>query len=446
MSKAPIQPRVQSGVPWWLWAIMFVLGAGVLLAVINSLVPPDGDKFVTDANTAYKAMNQLEMEKAVNQLKKIPSKAAETKLLEGMLILLKNRPKLAVPILEEASKEASVRSKALSYLAQAHAKSGNRMKCVEVLREAVREDESNTYAVSLLGNQLFEMGALNESLSYLNVLIEKKTPEASTSSGLIGNILFDLDRYEEAVPYFINAIEGNPGDPTTGMSTLKLVQCYIKLGDFEKALKYVESAEDVPAKEAARAEALLATGDEKGAMQITEKAKMSMGIDVQVQKILARLALKNGKGKCEEVYPGLKDILATYTRDAEYYQLLTEIAKTLGKDDEAALFEQNATQLFDLKKQYTEKRLTVLDGLSDIEGRIAVGDLAAEAGLYEQARFWYGTAARIDSKTYGSPVTAKINALYTPKPELVSTAAFRSQTPSTPATEGGIPGDPASQQ
>jgi tetratricopeptide (TPR) repeat protein len=446
MSKAPIQSRVQSGVPWWLWVLMVFLGGGVLLAVISSLIPLDGDQFVKDANAAYKAMNQIEMEKAVNQLKKIPAKAEEAKLLEGMLVLLKNRPKLAVPILEEASKMDSVRSKALSYLAQAHAKSGNRMKCVEVLREAVKEDETNTYAVSLLGNHLFEMGALEESLVHLQLLIEKKTPEAATANGLIGNILFDLERYEEAVPYFINAIEGNPGDPTTGMSTLKLVQCYIKLGDFEKALKYVESAEDVPAKEAARAEALLATGDDKGAMQITEKAKMSMGIDVQVQKVLARLALKSGKEKCEEVYPGLKEILATYTRDAEYYQLLTDVAKQIGKDDEAALFEQNTAQLLDLKKQYIEKRLSVINGLSDIEGRIAVGDLAAEAGLYEQARFWYGTAARIDSVKYGSPVTSKINALFTPREELVSTAAIRPQKQPTPGAEGAIPGEPSPPQ
>lgn len=456
MSNAPIRPRVQSGIPWWLWLLLIVLGAGVSLAVIAHFTPPDGKKFIAEARAAHKALNQIEMEKALVQLKKVPSEADQALLLEGMLVLLKSRPKLAIPILEEASKRPSVRGEALSYLASAHTKAGDRMKSIEVLRQAVADDESNTLAVSLLANTLFEVGALEEAMTYLQALIDKKAAESPTAHGVMANILFDLERYEESIPHYIGAVEGDPGSPTNGMSTLKLVQAYNKIGDFEKALKYVESAEDLPSKQAARAEALLASGDEKGAAEIAQQTKMSMGTDIQVQKVLARIALKKGKEACEQELAGLKESLRGVTRDADFYQVLTEVARAAGRDEEAAVYEQNAQQLADLKKRFTEKRAEVAKGLDDIDGRFEVADLASECGLFEQARFWYGAAARIDPIAHGQRASKGIASLYEARPELVSTEAFRPKapiaesenpaesatSPDSPAPPNGPPGQP----
>ena len=108
----PSPTRVSEGLPWWLWLFLVVFGVFVVTTLVRKAIPEDPRVYVQEGMAALESGDVATIERSVQKLKDFPEHAAEQNLLEGMLYLGKSRPLLAIPFLQHASKDPTVRIKA----------------------------------------------------------------------------------------------------------------------------------------------------------------------------------------------------------------------------------------------------------------------------------------------------------------------------------------------
>lgn len=431
MSQTTIQPLVKSGIPWWLWCMMLVLGGGVLAAVVVSLIPVNAEQEYQNALAAFQEGDRDGVQKAISVLQGRPEYAARLQLLEGLQLMANSRPLKAVPLLREASKNDELKITALSYLAQALSRSAQRLEAVEVLREAIGEenvDDSQVHGV--LGGVLYELGAYEESLAQLALMQNAPVRERANAFRLRGEMLSDLGKHAEAVAEYEAALKANPTSPQNAQITRQLVKSLVAAGEYEKAMEPLEAVEPSPEKESIKAEILLKTGKvDEAARTIEAATAASSGPDEmpatgEMGRIEALVAAAQGKEKAEQVLIRLREFIPRFSRNADYYEAMADLARAAGQAEEAETYEQNHQQLAALQEQYMSLMQQVVQGYKDTESRFRLGELAAETGQYDKARDWFSMASRIDPSLV-KQAEQKTQSFYYGLPELVSTEKFR---------------------
>ena len=137
----PVPPpaRVSGGIPWWLWLILVIFGVFVVTTLVRKAIPDNPEAYIEEGMTALEKSNIADVERSVEKLKAFPQHASEQKLLEGMMYLGKSRPLLAIPLLQEASKDPKVRIKALTQLGQAYMRSHQQADGIAVFETVLQE-------------------------------------------------------------------------------------------------------------------------------------------------------------------------------------------------------------------------------------------------------------------------------------------------------------------
>lgn len=460
MAQSSTKFRVQSGIPWWLWLLMLVVGGGVLVATIRSLIPIDPQQHYQQGLAAFDQGDRESLAAAVEQLQKFPEYSGQLKLLQGLDLMLTARPLKAIGLLEEAVQHDAVAARARIYLGQALARGEQRLKAIEVLREAARQFPDDPAAHLALGGILHDLGAFDESLQELQLALDTSEKEGSgaaaapglspedqrklrnsrraTAHSLRGSILAEMGRPQVAAVEFDAALSANPVNPENAVIALKLVHALTASGEFERALKSVDALDPGVTQEGERANVLLGLGKVDEARKVIDAALNNLSVEPFLHKINAKVRARLDRPNAEKVLDSLRTAISALTRDAEYFEAIAQVAQLAEQAEEAAVYAQNATQLRELEQQYRQQVEQTAKNVQDVAGRIAAGDLAAEIGKYEQARFWYSAAQKTDPLAL-EQVGPKLQSLYALRPELVSTAAFRAlAAPQEIQNPGGI--------
>ncbi|MEZ6041002.1 MAG: tetratricopeptide repeat protein [Planctomycetaceae bacterium] len=440
MSENTPQIRVKSGIPWYIWFLLILVGGGVLAATVVSLTPVDPEQTYQDAMAAYDVKDAKAFKALLATLKTQEGYESHVQLLEALDLLGNSRPLKAVPVFAEAAKNESIRTLALSYQAQAMARGDQRKEAIGVLRQAIQNDPDDKMPHGILGGILYEIGAYTEALQELAVTTEHGTDkEAASAHNLRGNMLLELGRGEEAAADFEAALSRDPRNVANGYIALRMLQSLNQAGQFSKTLEMIDAADQSAKKEAIRAEALLETGDVTAALKVIEDTNMAEARDSSTIEIEAKI-LASGKVDQSEVeikLPKLRESMIRMSRNARYFGYMAEALKLTGHEEEANLYLQNHEQLVDREKQYHELRDQVIDTVEDVESRLNLGRLAAACGHFEESQFWLTTAKRIEPERTGE-VARLQNELLRLLPELVSLGSFRvlpENVSSTPPTD-----------
>ncbi len=429
-AKNPPRPRVASGVPWWLWAIMVIVGGGILTSLVTKLTPADPAKAFTEGFAAAESGDIEKLKECRAILGMFPEYESQRNLLDGMAAIGTGRPLYAIPLLEAASKSETLKQKAMQYLGMSFVQADERAKAIAVFESILKDDENAHAARNSLVMIFNEIFALEEALKHMTFLIEQEF-KLSEMYNMRGETRMTLERYKDAADDFEASIEANATDPMNSVKSNKLVECLMIIGDFKRAEKFVDNVDQPMTRELLKAETSLANGDLETAATVLRGIPPEARNSPAITQLYGKVMLaQNEKGAAQEALFNLRNIIAVKTRDPKLFQVTGDLARFVGETELANLAQQNVDQLTDLNKEYVLKLQEVVKTRDDKDIRLQLADLAFKTDhldiaykLYEGLMRYYPDDAE---KMSDLQLT-----LMEPLPQLVSTGT----PPTTPPTE-----------
>lgn len=444
--KPNIRPRVSSGIPWWIWVALCVVGGGIGFSLFQNAIAEDPAKLFADAMLAAQNKDGKLIESNLEKLKQFPEFAGQQKLLEGMLMLNRSRPLKAIPMLQEASEEKAVRGKALMYLGIAYAQAEDSMMAIKTFESAIQDDENAFEARHSMAMMLNDMMAWEEALTHLNFLAEKEYKPAQILKTR-GDILFDLGKYKEAAADLEAAIKADQTDPMNSVKADRLIQSLTRLGDHEKVTEFVGLIDRPGANERLEAETLFAAGNTSEIFEVLDRILREAPNDARAAQIYAQTMLKQKTAeKAAEALVIIRPLVTSVTRNLDLYKSLAELSRMAGDDEVAGLAQQNVEQLTELNSQYDAALAATIRTRDEYEPRFKLAELALETGQLEQAMKYCEAVSRLHPEK-AAEIDALKQRVFTPLPQLVSTETASADAASNGATSTpAVPESPAEQK
>ncbi|MEJ7592103.1 MAG: tetratricopeptide repeat protein [Planctomycetaceae bacterium] len=429
----PAPTRVSGGIPWWLWLFLVVFGVFVITTLVRKAIPDDPRLYVQGGFAALESGDIATVERSVQKLKDFPEHAAEQKLLEGMLYLGKSRPLLAIPFLQDASKEPTIRIKALTQLGNAYVRSRQRVECIEAYETVLKEDETADEARLSLVYVLKEMISWEEAMKHLSTLAERKFKPGVVHQ-LMADIHADMGQYAQAAAEYEAALIADPADPTNSTKASRLVTARMETGQLDGIEEFLQGIDAAGVRESARALALAAKNETKQALSALEQALHENPNDVTANLTYGKIMAGIGsKEKAIEALTSLQRQVSIHTRNLKLFEVVAKLATIAEEEELAASALLNVDQLKDLESQFSMRLSEVVKTREGTQARIELGDLAAEIGRFELAPIYQGIATF--DRTLESVIDGKVRLLYQSKPPLVPLGNFGQDAQTETAAE-----------
>jgi len=419
------------------------VGGAIGLSLFQKSIPEDPAKLFADAIAAVEKKDGKVIETNLEKLKQFPEFLGQQKLLEGMLLLNSSRPLKAIPLLQVASEQKAIRSRALIYLGIAYAQSENPNMAIETFESAIQDDENAFEARHSMAMMLNDMMAWEDALKHLNFLAEKEFKPAQVLKTR-GDIQFDLGKYKEAAADLEASIKADQTDPMNSVKADRLVQCLTRTGDLEKASEFIGLIDRPGAIEQLEAEKLFAAGNTSEIFEVLERIRRDAPNEPRAAQIYAQTMVKQQSAeKAAEALVVIRPLVTSVTRNSDLYKSLAELALVTGDDEVAGLAQQNVDQLTELNAQYDEALAETIRTRDDYEPRRKLAEMALETGRLEQAMKYCDALNRLHPEKQAE-ISALRQRVFTPLPQLVSTkVAAGKAAPGDAAPAEVVPGDAA---
>ena len=429
-----VRPRVSGGVPWWLWAILIVIGGGVGYSLVTNSIPEDADQIFDEAIAASTKGDITTLRNKMELLRKFPDRVSQQKYLEAINLLGMSRPLKAIPLLKEISEDPSFRLRALNLLGGAYAAATDRKSAIETFELILKVDENAHEARLNIARILGDCLAWDEALPHLDFLVEQKYRLAIVLQ-LRADIRLDLGQFAEAALDYEQAIAEDRTDPTNGVKSTRLVQCLTETGNYEKISEFASDSDNPNVGAISSAVTHLAKNKLKEALDAMDSIRRENPYDLAMNRVYARVMVKyNMPEKAIEAVAVLRPVLKMVTRDVDLYRSVVELATAAGETELASLAQQNVDQLDVMRKEFDAKLAKAISNRDDIDDRLALADAAKNIGRIEFARKVYDglITSWPDRESEFSPI---MMTLLVPVPQLVSTGKEEPPT----RTQGGAP-------
>ncbi|MEO2030090.1 MAG: tetratricopeptide repeat protein [Fuerstiella sp.] len=395
MSQNPPVLPVKGGPPLWLWGMLLVATAAVVVGVIASGVPDDPADLYQQALQQLNSGSKAEFEQSLNRLKQFPEYSDHVILLEGIKAAGETRDPKAVEFFEQAQKNAELKPLALQKAGESLTRMGQFREAIDRYEEAIRIGPENADHSRLLLARLYHaVGALTLAETTLDEIIAGDGTHTGARQ-LRAQVRTDLSRFAEALADY-SATLVTPGDVASASPGIitNYATCMLSAEDTEKMADFVKQHLPMINEESLRARLLFQTGDLGGAEALIAAAPAERGPQPEFLILQAQIALVNGEPEIAEKV--VLEALERMPRNARFFQVAVAVFKETGDSEKLDVAEQNLHQLEDLQKQLFDALTVVGDNIDDVDGRFRVAELLAKLGRFPKAQQWFLTGGAID--------------------------------------------------
>ena len=124
MSQAKPAPRVNSGIPAWLWVCVVFITLAVIVGTVINTVPEDPEAIFAEAFEAVKNGDDSLLEPAIEKLSKYPEFESQRTLFEGIVASKSVRDPKAIELLKQINEPPEQKAVALLYTGQSQQRMG----------------------------------------------------------------------------------------------------------------------------------------------------------------------------------------------------------------------------------------------------------------------------------------------------------------------------------
>lgn len=377
--------RVSSGVPWWAWGLLVVVGGGIALSLVARSFREDPEVLYNQALQAVTVRDVPTIEQRIKQLEDYPGYESHRILLEGVTMIGSGRPLKAIPLLQKASEDPKLRATALQFLGNSFAQAEQVEDAIAAYETALREDPDANDSRRNLAMILVDLLAWDEALTHLNYMIDAKH-RLGVAHKLRGDIRFDRGQFAEAAEDYETAIKEDLNDPANAMKADRLVESLCRAGNPEKAGEFIGLVDRPNAGAMLAMEKAFAEGKDTDVLNAARRIRTDAPNDVRMNVVYGRTMLRaNSEEQAKEALAIIRKVIKLHARNRELYEVLVDLAKAAGENELAGLAQQNIDQLTELENEFHETFTAVTAERLNYETRAKLVRLAVDTGRVEIA-------------------------------------------------------------
>lgn len=207
----------------------------------------------------------------VRALERRPELVSHARLLTAGLLLKERKFSEAFAQLQGPLNDRALRRRAALLGGEALMGMGQPLQAEPLFMEAVRENPNSLTANRWLSVIYYDLGAVDQARFFLTRVAELD-PSDYRPDRLLGLMNKDYEVYDDAVKHYKRSLARNPTQRPREEVLLELVECQIRLRDYQGALSSLELAAPSIDRNVFRAECLYNTGKQAEALKLLDDA------------------------------------------------------------------------------------------------------------------------------------------------------------------------------
>ncbi|MFO0869252.1 MAG: tetratricopeptide repeat protein [Pirellulales bacterium] len=313
--------------------------------------------------------------------------------LAGALLLQEGQPALALDEFQFSADVPELRVRTLTLAGQALYLLGRYVEALNLLLQAIAEDDQPVAAHRWLASCYVELGAGQLAVPHLTT-VATRDPHDPRPHRLLGVIQRDAEHDEEAVACYRESLRRDPQQRDAPQIALELAECQTRLRDFAGALETLRLGPDTPDAWLLAAECEEGLGRWEPARQLVDRtlAAAPQAAPPRIRSASLLLATDRAADAATE----LEKIVAQSPHELLAHQLLATACERLGRTADAAQHRATAEQLKQARARFTQRLAEAAANAQDATLRSQLGQAAWELGRPDLAELWWRRALLID--------------------------------------------------
>jgi superkiller protein 3 len=314
-------------------------------------------------------------------------------LLEGAIDLRMGRLQLAALKLEEPMKFAATSAMAQTLTGELLYKTRQFSAAIQVLRQAVKADETQVDAHRWLAAALYDIGATGPTIKEL-AIVSKLDLEDPRPHRLTGLIYKDMESYEAAIGEYREALRRSRNSPDGSTIRLELAECLFQAGKYEELEKILEECPLNAATRTLAAHSQHVRGDSEKALKLVGQA---IAMDPKhLPAMLLKATIQLEQAQVNEAVITLRAAVADNPLDHRVHFKLSQALAKKGDIAESEKYAAESTRLRDLRAHFADLHSQASEDVGNAAIRYQLGVTAEQLGLIELANSWFSAALTLD--------------------------------------------------
>jgi tetratricopeptide (TPR) repeat protein len=378
---------------WTLPSILFMVAIAGLLAGFAFIRKSGPDAIFKNGKASLLQGNRESVERAAEQLLKIPGYEFHAALLHGLMLARTGKIAPAISKLHEAAENPLLMVEANTAIARCYYESGRYLETIHAASVALQKDPHSLEARRWLASAYYDLGAVAQASAELEQ-ISNEAPDDPRPDRLLGLMAKDSEQFQKAVDHYRKSLKRAPRQKDAEALLVELAESLIKLDRFAEATEVLESCPRSPTTLTLQSTCQASLGQFEEADRLLNDA-----LKLDPRNVAAKLALGKrllDRGQPEEASQVLAEAvhLEPYNRQLHFQlsQALREIGKTAEADEEL----NRMLEIQRWETEFSELHDRAANDPNDAAIRFRIGQLADLLGKSELAKVWFRAALALD--------------------------------------------------
>jgi tetratricopeptide (TPR) repeat protein len=315
--------------------------------------------------------------------------------LRGSLLMKREQYYPALDEFGHAVNQPELRLSTLTLSGEAAYKAGHLQDAVGLLVQATQLDPNSVTARRWLASAYYDLGLDDDAVVQLTRIAELD-PRDPRSLRLLALICKDFEEYPAAVKNYRESLRRDPGPPDRDQIVFELVDCEIKLLQFDSALEALSSSAPSADRWVREADCQYGLGRMAEARRLLDQA---LGQEpAHLSGLLLQGTIASEQGDLATALAAFSQAVVAQPKDHVAQLKLAQAYRRSGNVEEAEKHAQAAEKIKRIREEFTEVRKKAGAEPGNADARCRLGVLAREFGRPDLARVWFRAALAIDPR------------------------------------------------
>ncbi len=378
----------------WFWSVALAVVGGT----VGFLCWPESIDSSTRFETGLAAVKRQDwktVRRCAHQLQQDDDFQAHASLLHGYDLMAAGQAEDAFVTFSQANSHPETREFAYHEAASMLYESGQFSQTILMCRQVLEWNASRTDTQRLLAAAYYDIGAMVQAISTLQVVIEQQ-PDDYRPHYMQATILHDFERFEDAALAYEQASWRLSQNTSARDEVLAgWGACLVRLRRYEEALKAMKPAGNGPEVEAQRAAALFSLRQSEAALKAAESALLQRPLHPEAVAVAAQCYELSGDGSRGITL--LQQAAEAHPHQLELHVRLAEMLGANGQGEEALEHRKIAAKISEDRREFSHRQQALVHDETDASLRFEIAQLAVRLGKIEIARSWLRAAVGMAS-------------------------------------------------
>lgn len=389
-------PRVKSGLPWWVIALLLVgvvIVAAQFFARTQTKDPAEAFLQIREMIEAGEG-DARTVTSGLNLLRQTEGYEPHLTYVDAVIASRRSREPKAVRLFKTLLEHPELQVGSYRHLGECFARLADYDQAIASFRKSIElaGDEESAEPRMRLAQSFNVLGCKRAALKEVEALLAIR-PDDKDAIGLKGDLYFDLEEYAAAIEAFSGLYQTDGDYSAANPEQLDSYVSALIRTDSERFPDVWSKARTLIQDATVRSAGLLKMGDEDQQRQFSDQMKAAGPQDLDGKFVTVAVTLNDGNAALARTL--LREFIGQRPRSRMGLELALQIFKKLGQQKEADLAEQNLKKIDEFAAETKTLIEAIGEDVSDPDLRMAVADNLINQGRVNESFDWMGSYDRV---------------------------------------------------